>query len=70
MRIELTNGNKWLTRFGMTIISPVLIALGAVVVIALTTPDLQAVSVVSAAIALLMVSTMVTRETPAMQNSD
>ncbi|MDE0823135.1 MAG: hypothetical protein OSB07_04075 [Dehalococcoidia bacterium] len=70
MRIELTNGNKWLTRFGMTIISPVLIAMGAVVVIALTTPDLQAVSVVSAAIALLMVSTMVTRETPAMQNSD
>ena len=69
MRIELTNGNKWLTRFGMTIISPVLIAMGAVVVIALTTPDLQAVSVVSAAIALLMVSTMVTRETPAMQNS-
>jgi hypothetical protein len=41
-----------------------------VVVIALTTPDLQAVSVVSAAIALLMVSTIVTRETPAMQNSD
>lgn len=70
MRIELTNGNKWLTRLGMTIISPVLIAMGAVVVIALTTPDLQAVSVVSAAIALLMVSTMVTRETPAMQNSD
>jgi hypothetical protein len=70
MRIELTNGNKWLTGFGMTIISPVLIAMGAVVVIALTTPDLQAVSVVSAAIALLMVSTMVTRETPAMQNSD
>ena len=70
MRTELTNGNKWLTRFGMTIISPVLIAMGAVVVIALTTPDLQAVSVVSAAIALLMVSTMVTRETPAMQNSD
>ena len=52
MRIELTNGNKWLTRFGMT------------------TPDLQAVSVVSGAIALLMVSTMVTRETPSMQNSD
>jgi hypothetical protein len=70
MRIELTNGNKWLTGFEMTIISPVLIAMGAVVVIALTTPDLQAVSVVSAAIALLMVSTMVTRETPSMQNSD
>lgn len=65
MRIELTDGNNWLTGFGLTIIAPVLIAMGAVVVIALATPVMLAVAVVAIGIALLMASTTVTREIPA-----
>ena len=62
MRMELTNGNNWLTGFGLTIIAPLLIAMGAVVVIGLATPVMLAVAVVAVAIALLMAGTTVTRE--------
>ncbi len=64
MRIELTNGNKSITGLGMTIIAPLLIAMGAVVVIALATPVMLAVAVVAIGIALLVAGTTVTREAP------
>lgn len=64
MRIEFTDGNKWLTSFGLNIITPVLIAMGAVVVIALATPVMMVVAVVAISIALLMASTVVTRQIP------
>ncbi|MBT98488.1 MAG: hypothetical protein CL902_07665 [Dehalococcoidia bacterium] len=64
MRIELNHGNKLLTGFGMNIIAPLLITMGAVVVIALATPVLLAAAVVVVGIAFLMAGTTVTREAP------
>ena len=64
MRVDHTGENKWLERIGLMIATPVIIMVGAVVILILSTPVMMAVLVVGFAMAILFAGTVVTRQTP------
>ncbi|NQW24527.1 MAG: hypothetical protein HQ475_13915 [SAR202 cluster bacterium] len=65
MRVTHTGENKWLTRIGLMISTPVIVMVGAVTVLMLSTPVMLAITVIAFANALLWAATVVTRQAPA-----
>ncbi len=65
MQAENTGGKEWLTGMALIIIAPVIVILGAVAVVILSTPVMPALIVIAFATAVLFAGTVVTRQTPA-----
>lgn len=70
MRATYAGENKWLTRIGLMISTPVIVMVGAVTVVILSTPVMLAITVVAFATALLWAATVVTRQEQATAKAD
>ena len=62
MRAEHPGGNKWLDRMGLMIAAPLIVMVGAIVVVILSTPNMIAMTMVVFATALLWMASVVTRQ--------
>lgn len=61
---EHMGGNKWIEGIGLMIAAPVIVMVGAVAVLFLSTPIMMALVVIVFAVAILLVGTAVTRKAP------
>ena len=64
MRTENTINEKLVTAFGVMIVAPVVVIMGAVTVFILATPLIMAATVVASATAILMLGRALTRQIP------
>ena len=62
MRAEHPGDNKWLDRMGLMIAAPLIVMVGAIVVVILSTPNMIAMTMVVFATALLWMASVVTRQ--------
>lgn len=69
MTTEHTGENKWLTGIGLMIAAPVIVMVGAVAVVILSTPVMLATLVAAFTMPILFAATAVTRQAPVTDNA-